>query len=467
MTQNVVILGAGIAGLSAAWKLLKIAPDCKVTVIEKEPLPGGLAQSIQWHGNVLDLGPHRFHTEIAEIKEFVQSFCGPSLTSVKRFSRMYLNGQYIPYPVSPLPTFKALGLRSALSLTVSALEVLFQRHANEAASYQEYVKRYYGKGLYERIFKPLTEKVWGLPPSEITAETARIRLRGENIWHALMDGLFSSGETYVAEFLYPAGGIGEIAQRFAQQIVLAGGDLALNHAVAAVRHDGRRVLGVEAEGPKAMRYFPCDRLINTIPLPTFVEKILPGADEAVRDAAGALEFRGLTLLYLLYDEALAIDDTWLYYPEANVPFSRISVPGNFLPQRNRKGKSVFCIEFPCQAGDTTWTADAHELARPANDVLMGSRLVGSRYTDALTVRIREGYPIYRIGYERPLAIVLDRLRAFGNCLTTGRQGLYRHNNLDQSIQMGLLAAEQVAKFDANFDAWYDTLERFNDYRIVD
>ncbi len=467
MKRKVVILGAGIAGLSAAWKLLKTSSDTEVVLIERDPLPGGLARSIEWRGHILDLGPHRFHTEIPEIKTFVQSFCKPQLTKVKRFSRMYLNGCYIPYPVKPLPTFKALGWRSAVALTASALGVLFQRRTGDAQSYQEYVERYYGRGLYERIFDPLTRKVWGIAPDEIAAEAARVRLRGENIWHALKDGLFSGEETYVAEFLYPAGGIGQIAQRFAQEIVMMGGQLILNHEINSVRHDGQRILEVEAEGPKGKQSFPCDRLINTIPLPVLVERFSPALSDEVRQAATALEYRALTLLFLLYDENLEIEDTWLYFPEADIPFSRVSVPGNFMPHRSREGKSVFCVEFPCDAGDEIWKANAADLAQRADETLLGSGLVRSRSVDALAVRIREGYPLYRIGYERPLEAVISSLRSFDNCLTTGRQGLFRHNNLDQSIQMGLLAADSISERTFDCAGWYDNLSQFNDYRIID
>lgn len=464
-SKRIVILGAGVAGLAAAWKLLRDNPDLHVTLIERDSVPGGLAKSIDWNGYTLDFGPHRFHTEISEVKEFIQTFCDDRLIQVNRASRMYLNGHYIPYPIQPLPTFQALGFANTLSLIQSALMVLFT-HKSEALSYEEYVIGYYGEKLYRQIFQPFAEKVWGIPANRIAAETARVRLRGENIWHALKDGLFAKQETYVPQFLYPQNGIGEIPQKFADEIAERRGNIFLKHTANKITLKNGHVRSVEVAGPLGVINLECDFLINTIPLPHLARLIHAQASEEVHTAAHSLNYRALKLLYAQYNEELPIIDTWLYYPEEHVPFSRIYVPDNFLPHKKQPGKTCLCIEFPCEIDSEIWKTEASDLAKIADDALMASGLTQNRSVESLAVKIKEGYPLYEIGYEQHVQKLVEYLRSFGNCLTTGRQGLFRHNNLDQSLQMGLLAAEHILQHE-NCDSWYDTIGQFSNYRIVD
>jgi len=463
--KRIVILGAGIAGLATAWKILRSNPEYQVTLIERDLIPGGLAKSVSWKGCPLDLGPHRFHTEIPEIKEFVRTFCEERMSLVKRASRMYLNGSYIPYPISMLPTFRALGLSMTISFALSALSVFFNRSSNPQ-SYEDYVKGYYGDSLYRALFKPFAEKVWGIPAEQITAETARVRLRGESIWHALKDNLFSSGETYVSQFLYPPGGIGDIPQQFAQEVMKMGGDILVRHNAAQIQIENDEVVGIYADGPQGTVELPCDLLVTTIPLQDLTTMFYPQPSADVLQEASELKFRALTLLYLQYEEEVGFDDTWLYFPEEHVPFSRIYSPDNFAPHRRQAGKSFLCVEFPCAVGSKEWRQSSNELARIADDLVVGSGLVKSRSVDSMAIRIKEGYPLYKIGYEEHLCNTLNYLSSFRNCLSTGREGLFRHNNLDQSIQMGLLAGEYILNND-DCDAWYESTSQFNDYRIID
>lgn len=466
MKKNIVILGAGMTGLSTAWKILQESDDCTVTLLERDQEPGGLAKSIHWNNFILDLGPHRFHTEIPEIKSFIKTFCEEKMLRVPRYSRMYLNGHYVPYPISPLKTLKALGLLKTIQFSISALAVLF-RDTKNAASYEEYVIGYYGNSLYDRIFKPFAEKVWGLPPSRISAETARVRLRGDSIWHALMDSFFSKGETYVAEFLYPPNGIGQIASQFADDVEAKGGKIYCNHTAVAINHNENGIQSVKAISGEDTVTYPCDILVNTIPLAPFFQLLEPNPPEESIKAADDLQYRSLVLLYLLFEGEFDLPDTWLYFPEEDVPFTRISVPGNFIPTRQRDGYTCLCVEFTCEQGDDIWKASPDHLQKLTEKVLHQSGLIPKQSEDATTVHIKEGYPVYHIGYDKSLLQVLETVKNFNNCITTGRQGLFRHNNIDQAIQMGLNTAEQILSSPDDFDEWYNKIEQYNDYRIVD
>ena len=464
MSRRTVIIGAGIAGLATAWKLLQLRPEEDVVIIEREDAVGGLAKSIDWNGYRLDLGPHRFHTEIPEIKEFVRSFCEEQMVRVKRSSRMWIKGRYIPYPIKALPTFQALGPVNSFLFGLSAFNVFFQRGC-EAKSYEEYVSRYYGARLYEAIFAPFARKVWGIDPNQIAADAARVRLRGESIWHSLLDGLFSKQETYVAQFLYPQNGIGEIAEKFAAEIAGRGGKFCLNQTVTGFNQNENGITKVVTSGPDGEAIHPCDVVVSTIPLPHLARLIC--ADQAALDAAQTLAFRAVVLIYLMYDEKLPIQDTWLYYPEEHVRFTRASVPDNFNPHKSYENKTCICVEFTSDYDDKTWNAPPEQLASHAAEVLHTSGLTPGAPVENKAVYIKEGYPVYHTDYEDNLSIVLNAAAKRKNLLTTGRQGLFRHNNIYQSIQMGLHAAQHLKDDAINLDAWYQNTDRYKDYRIVD
>lgn len=462
MAKRIAILGAGITGLACAWKLLQLDRHAQVDVYEREARPGGLAKTIEWNGYRLDLGPHRFHTEIPEIRVFVRQFCESQMVWVKRQSRMFLNGRLIPYPIKPLPTMKALGFARSVRFGCSALGTLLP-NKSAARSYEEYVCRYYGRELYEAVFEPLARKVWGLHPDALAAETARVRLRGDNVWQALLDGLFSRQQTYLSEFLYPEGGIGTIAQRFADQIAAAGGRIHLEQPVERLNLSEKWLQ--TNSGEYGISHY--DYLVSTLPVSALSELVAPSLPEPVLDAAHELRYRSIVLLYLLYENAQPIDDTWLYFPEADVPFSRIYVPDNFKHQREPGERTCYCAEFTCEAGDETWQASAQELADQAHAVLQRAGLVERPPLDVHTEPIRYGYPIYHVGYEQSLQTVLDCFQQTGNLVTAGRQGLFRHNNIDQAMQMGLMAAETIEGGEGAIQDWYRNASRFNDYRIVD
>lgn len=463
--KQIIIAGAGVTGLAAAWKLSQ-QPGYEITIIERDSTPGGLARTFEWEGYKLDLGPHRFHTEIPEIREFIRTFCEEHMERVDRFSRMVLNGRFIPYPIKPLPTFQALGLSKSIAFGLSALSVLFQSKAPGDCSYEEYVSRYYGHSLYKNLFEPFAVKVWGIPPTELAGETARLRLKGDSIWHALIDGLLSRQQTYVQNFLYPPEGIGQIPQQFAGEVAQRGVKILYEHAVTNVHHQNNTVKQVTVEHNNDSQTVPCDVLISTVPVPALLQMVDPQPNGEIINASRQLRFRDLVLLYLIYERDYGIRDTWLYFPEANIPFSRISVPENFSRLNQIEDQTCLCLEYPCAENDAVWNTSADTLAQEADRILMKCGLVDTVSKTRLAVQVKDGYPIYHTKYQSSLQTCMSFLGGIQNCLTVGRQGLFRHNNTDQSIQMGLDIAGHILANTPQSE-WYNTIERYNDYRIVD
>ncbi len=465
--KKALILGAGITGLIAAWKLLSSTDEYEVTLIERNNAPGGLAKTIQWNGYNLDLGPHRFYTDIPEVSDFIKSHCDDIMAPVIRHSRMYLNGRYIQYPIKILETLRALGIGSSFRFFLSALGVLNPFAGGEAKNYEEYIQNKFGNELYLHIFKSFAEKVWGIDAQKISAETARVRISGNNIWHTMKDILFSKGETSLKEFLYPQNGIGSISDLFAEKIQSLGASIQLNQELIGIKVEDGLMRSAQIKGNEGIMEYSFDRIISTIPLPDLIRSISPAAPPEILSTASQLKFRSIVLLYLLFDKDLGLNDTWLYYPQKEIPFSRISIPDNFSPKPVREGRTCLCLEFPCAEGDEMWRHSVERIVQDAEGALIETGLISRRSVDAFTLRIRDGYPIYHTGYETDLQTVLSYMRSLKNCGAVGRQGLFHHNNIDLSIQMGLRIAESMTRSPTNFDSWYDELPQFKDYRIVD
>lgn len=473
-TPAVAILGAGVAGLAAAYELSRLDPDMPIAIVEQADRPGGMAQTLTWQGCRLDLGPHRFYTEIPEIDEFVKRIAAGRMLRVKRQSRMWLKGRWLSYPVRPHQVPQALGFGEAFRVGTSALATFLFPPQSQPETYSEYMRKYYGERLSNLLFEPYALKVWGVPPEQLAAETAIIRLRGDTIWHALWDSIRGNAETYVKEFWYPTHGIGGIADGLLEKLRETNTTILLNSELEELTLDpeSNRVimLSIRQEGIK--HELAVDAVISTIPLPILTQFLGNALSIQAHAASSQLNYRSLILLYLFFDRDLQINDTWLYVPELDIPFSRISLPGQFDPGCVPSCKTVLTVELPCRFNDERWCDTDHTLEELVTPHLCKMGLVPGKPDHVLAVRLRWGYPTYELDTRRNLQLLFEELATIPNLIATGRQGLFRHNNLDQSIHMGLLAGRQVGRLNERAVAsissdWYANVSQFDSYRIVD
>jgi len=461
MAQTIAIIGAGVTGLGAAYRIRQESPDSRLLVFERDEMIGGMAKTLEWEGCRLDLGPHRFYTEIAGIEPFVRKLCSNCFVPVRRRSRMRLRNKLIRYPVSPLEVVNVLGVGSSFGIAWSSIRHLVSGKQSSVITYNDYICNRFGDRLYELLFGPYARKVWGCDPSDLEAETAIVRLRGDTIWQSLLDAVRGKGSSFVSTFLYPTGGIGQISRNLAA--CLKESELILNTGEVFPVVENGKCTGVRNRQGESWK---TDTVLSTIPLPDLTRSVFD-PESSVCLSAKALTFRGLVLLFLLYEKDLAIRDTWLYFPEPEIPFTRLSVPKNFHPDNVPSGKTVICLEFPCEPGDTIYQAGESELRSIADEYLRRIGLADCSATAGLVVRLREGYPVYRVGYRSHFNSIISALKTIPNLITAGRQGLFRHNNMDQAIQMGLIAGEQIVRSPNGSTEWYDGLSRFEGYRIVD
>ncbi|MBN2243617.1 MAG: FAD-dependent oxidoreductase [Acidobacteria bacterium] len=459
--SRVVVLGAGLAGLAAADRLAESGVE--VRVLEREDHPGGLATTIREGAFHFDLGPHRYYTSRPELLRFVRNLLPGSLLEKERLSRIRLLGRYFRYPPALGDILRRMPPHRSAAMILSYLGERIRSVVTPPgeADFESWVVRRFGRRLYEIYFGPYTKKLWGLPPAELSADWAGQRITVPGLAGIIRATLFpgrSKSRTLVGTFHYPRGGIGRIAGALAERIENRGGRIQYR---SELRRITRRVekggFLFSANGGQ----LEADAVVNSLPVTDYVQLLGDLVPEPVHRAASGLRFRALVLTALRLSKRLEARDHWIYVPEASFRFNRLSIPGNFDPDASEHGSQVV-FETTCREGDEVW-AGRRDLAEEA--VEGGVRLglfERGHVLESLTARAAHAYPIYGCGYAARTATVLDALDALEDSVTCGRQGLFRYNNMDHSLEMGRCAAEELLgmgrvrdRFAWTSDTWAD------------
>lgn len=447
MENTIVILGAGLAGLSAAWRLSRAG--MRVEVIEREATPGGLATSVSWDGYTFDLGPHRFITGDEAILRQVRDLLAGGLFEKKRKTTINLRRKYLAYPLTLGSVLSELG---PLFCAVAVADYAVTRGARRLRprgddNFEEWVVSRFGRTLYNVYFGPYTEKVWGMACSEISSRWASQRITLPNLSDVIKRLFIPAREkprTYASLFHYPARCIQEIADALVGG--LDGEKVTFHYGAvpSALHREGDRISGITCRAGGVEKEIPCDRLLSTIPV-TELSRLLPGTEKEILDASARLGYRSLHYALLTLDRDAISDDNWIYFPEATYLFNRISEPRNFSTGAAPEGKTSLCCEVTFSEGDDVSTWDEGKIVGACVEGLTRAGLITSRDVSASRVMRRaNAYPIYHVGYERDLAAVLGSVSSFANVSTFGRQGLFRYNNMDHSLKMGLAVGEEIA-----------------------
>ncbi len=426
--KSVVIVGAGIAGLTAAERLISTGVD--VTVIEREERVGGLARSSRYDGVTFDIGPHRFHTDDEEVERYVREVLGPNQRMIDRSSAVWLFDAYHDWP---------LGRSSLLKLPplvmIQAGLDLFRRPKATNDSLEDYVLSRYGKTLYDIFFKPYTEKFLTYRCRELHKDWASAginravidqRYRFDNLFHVARTTLLPPAVT--TQFIYPdSGGIDQFVESLAERIRKRGGRVLTSAAVEEVETNGDRVEAVVAKGVGRL---PCDQVIWTAPLPLlaeFLDQPSPGLRYLTELIFNVVVRGGPVLPY-----------QWTYYGGAALSFMRASQPSQFSPSNNGPGKTGICLEVVCQHGDNRWEHPEQMRRDIAYDLVRVGLVERREDIEAIHVeRVPEVYPIYVLDYPSRLRRAIAGVAEMENVLLLGRTGTFWYNNMDHSIRQAM------------------------------
>jgi protoporphyrinogen oxidase len=323
--------GAGPAGLTAAYLLAK--GGTRVTVLEADDVVGGIARTVEYRGYRFDIGGHRFFTKIAAVEALWRELLGDEFIKVPRLSRIHYRGRYFDYPLKAANALRGLGLVDTLLVLASYVRAqLWPRKVED--TFEQWVSNRFGRRLYEIFFKTYTEKVWGIPCSEIRAEWAAQRIQGlslaKAIWSATTlqrraDGL----KTLIHEFDYPRLGPGQMWERARDRVIELGGDVRTGHRVVKLERREGRVVAVRARTPDGEVRVPADHFISTMPLGALLHACAPSAPQAVRRAGDGLKYRDLVVVALVIRQRDLFPDNWIYIHTPGVRVGRVQNVNNW------------------------------------------------------------------------------------------------------------------------------------------
>jgi protoporphyrinogen oxidase len=417
-------------------------------VLEREDLVGGLCATHERGGWRFDLGGHRFVSGDAELSRWVEGLLGSDLLEQERRSVVLHDGRRFRYPLEAADLVHNLGVRENLAALAGYARARFAHGISPGpdASFEDWVVARFGRPLYARFFGPYTEKLWGLPPSRISADWAaeRISLLDLGDVALRLAGLRRSPiRTYARRYLYPRLGMGQLYALMAGDIVRHGGTVRTGVRVAGLEVDGRRVVAVHADTADGAERIPAGELLSTVPLPQLAQMLRPDAPAELARAVRSLRFRALTFLNLMLRRQDFSENTWMYVASGALRTSRIQEPKRRSAWMAPPGRTSLMLEVPCEVGDSTWSAGLSELRDRGLSELSCLGFPVDDVLDTFCVRVPHGYPVYHLGYDRDRRALLDQVGGFTNVRTAGRQGLFRYVFMDAAMRMGIRAAEQM------------------------
>jgi protoporphyrinogen oxidase len=442
--KKLIVIGAGPAGLTAAYEALKLG--FHPIVLELEERVGGLARTEQYCGNHFDLGGHRFFTKSPAIATLWRDMLGRDFLLRPRLSRIYYRGMYFNYPPHLGEAFRKLGIAESARIALSYLRCQLTAPQDEK-TFEDWVVNRFGRRLFEIFFKAYTEKVWGLPCSQIGAEWAAQRIQDLSLRTVLMRKIARSRapKSLIEQFHYPRLGPGMMWERFKDQIEKRGGTVLLRSEVMAIHHVAQHVVDVSIAQDGRLYSIPAQHVISTMPLNELILRMSPNAPPHVAAAAKALKHRDFITVCLVVKGSNLFADNWIYVHEPNVRVARIQNFKNWSPDMvEDQGTTTLGLEYFCNRGDDLWTKDASALkAQAAHDLVQLGLVEAHNIVDGAVVRVKNAYPVYDSSYSGHLAVIKKYLASFHNLQSIGRNGLHRYNNQDHSMMTGLIAAQNL------------------------
>jgi protoporphyrinogen oxidase len=460
-SDNVVIVGAGPAGVAAGYELSKHGRS--VTLIEKLDQVGGLARTLSHEGSLFDVGPHRFFTKNDEVRQLYTDILAEDVVTVQRLTRILYQNRLFNYPLTPANVVQGLGVGECVMVLADYAAARTQQKLNprEAASFEDWVTQRFGRRLYEAFFKTYTEKVWGIPCSSIGADWAAQRIKSLSLPEAIRNAITGGNgrkvvKSLVTQFLFPRLGSGQLYEKIAMAIQERGGVLRKGCRVKRVVREGERVRAIFVEDRSgSIEEHDADVLISSAPLTDLLEMMDPPPPDAVLSASRSLRYREHVGVQLQVEGA-PFPDNWIYVHSGDVQMARVANYRNFSREMTGQSASLspLTVEYFTFRDGPLWKSADEALIALASSELKRTKLIESegQVLSGFVVRSEKAYPVMEVGYERHIAVVREWLDRFENLMPIGRSGMFKYNNQDHAIATGLLAARTVLGL-GTFDPW--------------
>jgi protoporphyrinogen oxidase len=467
--RTIVIIGAGPAGLTAAYVLTKRGVSS--TVLEADSVVGGISRTARAGDWRFDIGGHRFFTKVQAVEKLWFEILGPDdFLRRPRLSRIYYRGKFYDYPISAMNALTNLGFIEAVLCVCSYLWVRV-RPPKDTSTLEGFVASRFGWRLYRHFFKTQSEKVWGVPCTEIQADWGAQRIKNLSLFRAAWEAVkpkrlrlrtskAKQVTSLIEEFNYPKFGPGMMWERCAELVTAQGTRIEFGSAVTRIEHRDGRAVAVTAASNGGMNRYPCTDVISSMPIGALVRSMEPPPPEEVIKAADSLRYRDFITVALVVPEAVGFPDNWIYVNDASVEVGRIQNFGRWSPYLVKDGQTCLGLEYFVWEGGNTWMKADADLIEQGKRELHQIGLLDdpSVVTEAFVVRMPKAYPMYDTAYKDNVEILRTWLAEHTpNVYPTGRNGMHRYNNQDHSMLTAMLSVENI--FGAHHDVWNVNVEQ--------
>ena len=469
--MHVVIIGAGPAGLTAAYDLCK--EGVSSVVLEKDNVVGGISRTVNYKGYHFDIGGHRFFTKVKAVEAMWHEVLAEGqFLRRNRLSRIYYNKKFFYYPLRASNALLGLGILNSALIFLSYLRAqLFPEKPED--TFEQWISNRFGKRLYRIFFKTYTEKVWGIPCNQIMAEWAAQRIKGLSLLAAVKNALIqqqSKGDvikTLIDAFDYPEFGPGMMWETVKQIVERDGSEIRFNAGVEKILWSDGGVDAVQVMVDGKLETIEGSHFISTMPIRELIQKLDPPAPDHVLKAAEALNYRDFLTVALVINKRELFPDNWIYIHDSDVKVGRIQNFKNWSPSMvPDPDKTCLGLEYFCFEGDGLWTmsdADLIELGRKELGILGLAN--PADVEDGSVVRMPKAYPVYDGTYAEALRVVREFLNELPNMQLVGRNGMHKYNNQDHSMLTAMLAVKNI--LGANYDLWQVNAEQEYHEEVTD
>jgi protoporphyrinogen oxidase len=455
--KPIVIMGAGPAGLTAAWELVRAGRE--VVVWEADPsYVGGLSRTVQAEGFRFDIGGHRFFSTSKEVNETWRQIMPDDFIDCPRLSRLYYRRKFFSYPPEAINTVLNLGLFQATAILSSYVQTRV-RPIKPESSFAPWITNRFGQRLFKLFFKSYAEKIWGISCDEISADWAVHWFRGLTLRGAVMAALKGrkaapAAQAFIRNFSYPRLGAGQMWETAANKILEKGGGVFLDRRVQTIHWDETGVTHVTGTN-RAGGFFQQEgsHFLSSIPLRELLLSLDPPPPKEVAAAARALRYRDCITVCLVVNRERVFPDAWIYIHDPAVKVGRVQNYKNWSPDLVPDPKlTTLGMEYFCFEGDNLWTATDYDLAHLAIREAAQIGLINTaQVKDAFVVRMPKVYPLYDQHYQDHLKVIKEWVGQFANLQPIGRNGMHGYSNLDHSMVTAMLAARNIQG--GQYDCW--------------